>query len=90
MQKSEDTRFKKKLKPVQLFFSIVTLAVVEKMKIEILIIYRIFYEYRKNLDTGKRLPSKTMSQFREIQSRYIILDIKYFVFKFLSRDIMTS
>ena len=81
---------KNQLKPVQLFFSIVTLAVVEKMKIEILIIYRIFDEYRKNLDTGKRLPSKTMSQFCEIQSRYIILDIKYFVFKFLSRDIMTS
>lgn len=39
----------------------------------------------KKLDIGKRLPSKTMSQ-----SRYIILDIKHFVFKFLPRDIMTS
>lgn len=44
----------------------------------------------KKLDIGKRLPSKTMSQSREIQSRYIILDIKHFVFKFLPRDIMTS
>ena len=59
------------------------------MKIEILIIYRIF-DIVKKLDIGKRLPSKTMSQSREIQSRYIILDIKHFVFKFLPRDIMTS